>query len=104
MALNASSDSPSSDDTLPYMIDAATAGALILSDDDPSAKRSFEPEEEFVIYHSPDDLIEKVRWLLDAPAKLESIAAAGTARALRDHSLGARMTALDSEIRKRLCV
>jgi|GEM_PF-4147714 len=102
IALHASSESPSSDDTLQYMIEAATAGALILSDDNPTVKRLFQPEEEMIVYHSPEDLIEKLRRLLDSPAKLESIAAAGTARVRRDHSPGARMTALDTEIRRRL--
>jgi len=67
------------------------AGAFQLVDWRPGIERYFEPDAELVCYTSPADLREKVaRYLADEPAR-RRIAAAGMARALREHTYAARL-------------
>ena len=81
------------------LFEVTGVGAALLTDDSPMVRRLFEPDEEVIVYRSPEEAVKKARWLLDNPEERERIAAAGHARTLRDHTTERRVQQLDELLR-----
>lgn len=76
------------------LFEACGAGTCQLVDYRDEVVQAFEPDVEIAVYRSIDECIEKARWLRDHPAERKAIAAAGQARALKDHSVAQRAAGL----------
>ena len=72
--------------------DAPMAGSLYLTHDNPDLHSLYEVGKEIVTYRDIDDCVEKVRHYLAHDAECESIAAAGRARAAREHTWDKRFS------------
>lgn len=59
---------------------------LLLTDAADDLELYYRDGEEIVIYRSPEDLIQKIRWLLEHDEEREAIAQAGYERTLREHT------------------
>ena len=57
----------------------------------------YEPDREILIYHSEDELVDKVRYYLSHPAAAEAVREAGYRRASRDHTWVRRFEQLFSK-------
>lgn len=73
------------------LFEATGCGALLITDYKDNLSDLFEIGEEIVVYHSPEECIELVRYYLSHPDEAEKIAKAGQARTLRDHVYEKRM-------------
>jgi spore maturation protein CgeB len=62
----------------------------------------FEPDKEVVTYRSPEECLEKIKWLLEHPEECQAIAKAGQARTLKDHTFIHRAGQLDRVIKSLL--
>jgi spore maturation protein CgeB len=71
--------------------DAPMSGSCYLTHDNPDLHPLFVRGEEFVAYRSIDECVDRARALLADEATRERIAAAGRARALRDHTWTRRL-------------
>ncbi|HET6325721.1 MAG TPA: glycosyltransferase [Planctomycetaceae bacterium] len=69
-------------------------GALLLTDWKRNLHELFEPDVEVVAYRTPEECVERIRYLLDHEEERARIAKAGQARTLRDHSYRSRMAEL----------
>jgi spore maturation protein CgeB len=76
------------------LYEATGMGALLLTDQKDNLKDMFEPGRELETYADPEEAVAKVLALLRNPERVAEIAAAGTARTLRDHTYQARMREL----------
>jgi spore maturation protein CgeB len=76
------------------LFEATGAGALLFTEPGHNLAELFEPEREVVTYDGAQDLIRKVRHYLDHPLKARTIAAAGQARTLAEHTYHDRMPEL----------
>ncbi|GFO55613.1 hypothetical protein GMSM_26200 [Geomonas sp. Red276] len=74
-------------------------GGCMVADWKENFAELFEPDREVVLYRSPQECIEKVRWLCEHPAERERIAAAGQKRTLASHTFAHRAPELDRIIR-----
>lgn len=72
--------------------DAPMAGALYITHRNPDLLALFEEGREIECYLTIDECVEKVRYYLDHPIERQSIAAAGMARARRDHTWEQRLS------------
>jgi spore maturation protein CgeB len=77
------------------MFEATGMGALLLTDAASNLGELFEHGREVVAYDSVEDAVAKVQRLLTDDAELNSIARAGQARTLRDHSTVVRSLELE---------
>lgn len=102
IAIHAFSDSAGSDEFDPCIFEATAAGAVLLAANKPGLERFFQPGTEAEIFNSSEEMIQKVRKLLDDDGYRSSIAAAGQRRSLTEHSVEARMPALSDILRSRL--
>jgi spore maturation protein CgeB len=59
----------------------------------------FEPDKEVVTYRSPEECLEKIKWLLEHPEECQAIAKSGQARTLKDHTFSQRAVQLDGIIK-----
>ncbi len=69
-------------------------GTLLLTDWKQNLHELFEPDVEVVAYRTPEECVERIRYLLDHEEERARIAKAGQARTLRDHSYRSRMAEL----------
>jgi spore maturation protein CgeB len=69
-------------------------GTLLLTDWKQNLHELFEPDVEVVAYRSPEECVEKIRYLLGHEEERARIAKAGQTRTLRDHSYRSRMAEL----------
>jgi hypothetical protein len=76
------------------LFEATGVGAALLADSSAMAHQLFEDGREVVLYVSPEDAVEKARWLTENADQRERIAAAGQARTLRDHATPVRVARL----------
>ncbi len=76
------------------LYDTTGVGTCLLTDWKDNLPQLFEPGVEVVAYHSPDEAVEKARWLLDHDDERRAIAAAGQRRTLRDHTTERRVEVL----------
>jgi len=84
------------------LFEATGVGSCLLTDWKRNLHELFEADYEVVTYKTVDECVEKTKWLLDNPGKMEIIAKAGQARVLRDHTYYIRALQLDEIIRERL--
>lgn len=80
--------------------DAPMSGSCYLTQHNDDLQDLYVLGREMVTYHSVDDCVDKARYLLANAAERESIAAAGRARALRDHTWDKRFEMLFHALRK----
>jgi spore maturation protein CgeB len=84
------------------MFEATGAGTCLVTDLKDNLAEIFTPDEEVVAYRSLEECVEKVRWLLDNPARASEIARRGQQRTLRDHTFVQRARTLHELIRQAL--
>jgi spore maturation protein CgeB len=84
------------------LFEATGVGSCLLTDWRKNIGELFEPDREVVTYRSPEECLEKARWLLDHPRERQEIARAGQARALKEHTFATRAPRLDSILREAL--
>ncbi|HNV87229.1 MAG TPA: glycosyltransferase [Candidatus Omnitrophota bacterium] len=73
------------------LFEATGVGTCLVTDWKQNIRGFFEPDREVVIYNNPEELIEKVRYLLAHPEEALTIGAAGQKRTLRDHTCEKRV-------------
>jgi hypothetical protein len=83
------------------LYEATGVGATLVTEAAPNLADIFEPEREVVTYRDGDELVARVRRLLDDPSAAASIAAAGQRRTLRDHTYPVRMRELSQMLEAR---
>lgn len=86
------------------MFEATGAGSCLITDHKKNINEFFIPDEEVVTYKSIEECVEKVKWLLDNPVEIKTIAEAGHRRTLREHTFYNRCEEMDSIIRKELAL
>jgi hypothetical protein len=84
------------------LFEATGVGALLVTDAKRNLADLFEPGREVVAYEDEDDLVEKLRHFAEHDDERRSIAAAGQARTLREHTYANRMTELAAMLEARL--
>jgi len=77
------------------MFEATGVGSCLLTDATRDLATFFEPDREVVAYNSPEECVEKARWLLAHPKEREGIALAGQKRTLREHCYNHRAANLN---------
>jgi hypothetical protein len=73
------------------LYEATGVGTCLLTDWKDNLPDLFDPDREVVTYRSPEEAIEKIRYLLDHDDERRAIAQAGQRRTLRDHTIPNRM-------------
>jgi spore maturation protein CgeB len=84
------------------LYEATGVGSFLLTDEGSNLAELFEPGREVVTYAGVDDLVEKARHYLAHEDERRTIAAAGQARTLREHTYEHRMQELAEILRSRL--
>jgi spore maturation protein CgeB len=84
------------------LYEATGMGALLMTEEARNLPELFEPSREVVAYGSDDDVVEKIRHLLEHEDERREIAVAGQARTLRDHTYGERIKELAEILEARL--
>ncbi len=82
------------------LFEATGVGTCLVTDWKENLAELFELDREAVAYRSPEELLEKLRWLASAPGERDAIAAAGRKRVLREHTYARRAERLDGLIRE----
>jgi spore maturation protein CgeB len=72
------------------MFEATGMGTLLITEDAPNIRELYEPGTEVITYKSTENLVELINYYIDRPQERESIAQAGQARTLKDHSTAQR--------------
>lgn len=81
------------------LFEATGVGSCLLTDSKENLSKLFEPDKEVLTYGSPEECAEKVNYILEHEAERCSVAAAGHARTLRDHTFDDRALRIDEIIR-----
>jgi spore maturation protein CgeB len=76
------------------LYEATGVGAMLLTDRKDNLHKLFDIDREVVAYSSKEEAAEMVRYYLDHPDEMASIAQAGQARTLREHTYRQRMQEL----------
>ena len=76
------------------LYEATGVGSMLITDRKDNLGDLFEVGKEVVAYSSPEEAAELIRYYIDHPAEAESIAAAGQARTLKEHTYRHRMEEL----------
>ena len=84
------------------MYESTGSGAALITEEKSNLGELFVPGTEVIAYRSVEDAAAQAAALLADPSRLDSIAAAGQARTLRDHSYALRASQLESAIENRL--
>src|SRR3954447_4835696 len=84
------------------LFEATGVGAAVLTEAAPNLAEMFEPGAEIETYASGDELVTKVRALLDDPPTRAAVAAAGQRRTLAEHTYAERMRELSALLEERL--
>jgi len=69
------------------MFEVTGVGACLLTDNKKNISDLFEPGTEVAVYDSPEDCINKVKWLLENEKERERIARSGQKRTLESHTV-----------------
>jgi spore maturation protein CgeB len=102
VAIHAFSDAPQPDEFDPYIFEATAAGAVVLTSSPAAISRFFRPDHEIETFGSSEEMMRKLRRILDDQPYRTHVAAAGQRRSLTEHSVEARMEALSSLLRQHL--
>lgn len=86
VVLNVHADSSSIYASNCRLFETTGVGACLLTDSKQRLNELFEDGKEIVTYSSPEDCVEKARWLLTNQQKAREIAFAGQRRCLREHT------------------
>ena len=84
------------------LYEATGVGTCLVTDMKENLSELFELDREVVAYTSPDDCVEKIRYLLDHENEREAIARAGQERTLKEHTYYHRMQELVDIVQKYL--
>jgi spore maturation protein CgeB len=84
------------------LFEATGIGACLLTDQKPNISEHFESDYEIVTYRSPEECVERAKWLLDHPDEGRRIGAAARSRTLRSHTYQHRAVELDQIIQQAL--
>ncbi len=84
------------------LFEATGVGTCLVTDHKANLHELFEPDREVLTYSSPDECLEKVKWVLANPQKRDEIAQAGQARTLKEHALPLRAIQLDEILQHEL--
>lgn len=76
------------------LYEATGMGTCLITDWKENLHTLFEPDKEVVTYHSADELIEKVNYLLENDDERVKIAKAGQKRTLKEHTYQSRIKEL----------
>lgn len=76
------------------LFESAGCGAVTLTESRRDLKKYFTPDKEVFTYSSFDELVEKIKWLLEGPAEAGIAADAAHARAHREHTYEIRLASL----------
>lgn len=82
------------------LFEATGVGTCLVTDATAGLERYFVPDEEVVVFASMDECRAKVLELLESPSLRATIAAAGQARTLADHTFDTRAARLDALLRE----
>lgn len=82
------------------LFEATGVGTLLFTDRKENLGDFFVPDREVVVFDSPDDCAEKIRYYLDHEAEREAVAKAGQARTLAEHTWQRRMETLTAILGK----
>jgi spore maturation protein CgeB len=82
--------------------EATGMGSVLVTEHKDDLGELFDTEREVVTYRTPEECVEKVRYLLSHESERAAIAAAGQARTLRDHRLEDRAKSLANDLEERL--
>lgn len=82
------------------LFEATGVGSCLLTDWKKNLHDLFEPDTEAVSYRTPDECVEKVRYLLEHEPERRQIAAAGQQRTLREHNFDNRAAQIDRIVRE----
>ncbi|MBJ6724076.1 CgeB family protein [Geomesophilobacter sediminis] len=99
MVLNIHADSSPLFASNMRLFETTGTGSCLVTDWKPNLPELFEPDREVVVYKSTEECREKVTWLLEHPAEMESIAKAGQKRTLENHGFSHRAPLLDNIIK-----
>jgi spore maturation protein CgeB len=80
------------------LFEATGVGSCLVTDWKKDLHELFDIDSEVVVFRSSEECIENIRWLLDHPAELRSIAEKGRLRTLRDHTYAQRTEVLHSHV------
>jgi spore maturation protein CgeB len=87
------------------LFEVTGVGSCLLTDNKKNIGDLFDPQGEVVVYSSPEDCIEKVKWLLENEEQRKTIALAGHQKTLRSHTVENRcksiISIIESELRSR---
>jgi spore maturation protein CgeB len=84
------------------LFEATGVGTLLITDWKVNLHRLFEVGKEVVVYRTPEECAELIRYYLDHDDEREAIAGAGQRRTLRDYSYHQRMQELVEIVQKYL--
>ncbi len=84
------------------LFEATGVGACLLTDHADNLAELFAVDTEIATYRTPEEAVEKARYLLEHPAEREAMAKAGQRRTLAAHSFDQRALELDALIRHML--
>ena len=84
------------------LFEATGVGTCLLTDTGNNMSDLFEEDKEVVIYHTINEAVEKVKYLIDHEDVRREIANAGQKRTLKDHSIFSRCQLIDEVIQKML--
>jgi spore maturation protein CgeB len=84
------------------MFEITGVGGLLITDNKKNIKDFFLPDEEILVYDTPEECSEKIKWAIDNTEELERIATAGQKRTLKDHTFRRRTDQLNELIQKHL--
>lgn len=73
------------------MFEVTASGALLLTEEDPSIDKYFEPGKELVTFKDSADLIDKIYYFLEHSEEREAIARRGRERCYAEHSLSQKV-------------
>lgn len=73
------------------LFESTGTGTLLITDWKEDLHRIFEPDKEVVTYRTPEECVEKIQYYLTHEAERQTIASAGQARTLRDHTYQHRL-------------
>ncbi len=82
------------------LFEATGAGSCLVTDHKKNLGEWFDTEAEVVTFRTPEECVEKVRWLLDHPTERAEIARRGHQRTLRDHTYAKRAEIVHEAILK----
>ena len=73
------------------LFETTGVGTCLITDYKSNISDFFKVDEEIVTYRSPEECIEKIRWLIQNPQKCQEIALKGQQRTLADHNIASRV-------------